>query len=60
MDTLQHVAFSTLEWLSILFIVTVGSITLWLVIVFWHDKTQRESTLKRNYPVLAHFRYFFE
>lgn len=38
-------------------------VLLWVVIltVIWiHDVTQKRSTILRNFPVVGHFRYFFE
>ncbi len=51
---------AVIEFLSFLFIVAVGLGALWFVVTYVRDKTQKESTLRRNYPVIARFRYFFE
>ncbi len=49
-----------LELLSFLFITVVGLGVLWFAFTYVRDKTQTESTLRRNYPVIARFRYLFE
>ena len=49
-----------IEILSLLFIFAIGIGLLWVAVLYVHDKTQTESTLKRNYPVIARFRYLFE
>ncbi len=36
------------------------SLVLWVISAYIVDKTQKKSTLKRNHPVIARFRYFFE
>lgn len=33
---------------------------LWIIGIYLVDKYQRKSTLRRNYPILARFRYLFE
>jgi glutamate synthase domain-containing protein 2 len=50
----------TLEFLVYAFIFIFGSLILGVVILYVYDKNQKTSTLRRNYPVVAHFRYFFE
>lgn len=49
-----------LEILSLIFIFAVGAGLLWAAVLYVHDKYQTESTLRRNYPVIARFRYLFE
>ncbi len=49
-----------LEILAYGFVFTVGSFFLFLIVIYIRDKTQTNSTLRRNYPVVARFRYFFE
>lgn len=43
-----------------LFIITLGLIILAIFIIFILDVTQTKQALRRNYPVVSHFRYFFE
>lgn len=62
MDFMQLPDFviGVLEILSILFITAIGVGLLVVAVLYVRDKTQTESTLRRNYPVIARFRYFFE
>lgn len=50
----------TIEILAYLFIFVVGFFLLILVGLYIIDKFHSRSTLRRNYPVLARFRYLFE
>lgn len=52
--------FILLEVLAVLFIFIVGLSLLTLMIVYIIDITQTKQTIRRNYPVIGRFRYFFE
>jgi len=41
-------------------LITIGIIFLTIIIVFIADVTQTKQAIRRNYPVIGHFRYFFE
>jgi len=60
MTTIQSFAINFLE-ISVLllaFLLGIGIISLvWMYIV---DITQKEQTIRRNYPIIGRFRYFFE
>lgn len=60
MDQLPSFVITALEILSILFICTVGTGIVVVAVLYVIDKYQTDSTLRRNYPVLARFRYLFE
>jgi len=60
MSEIYSVALKLLEFLSYAFIFAIGLAVLCIAVVYVRDKTQTESTLRRNYPVVARFRYFFE
>lgn len=49
-----------LEFLATLFIFVVGLTALALMVVYALDVTQKRQSLRRNYPVIVHFRYLFE
>ncbi|HQT00049.1 MAG: FMN-binding glutamate synthase family protein [Hydrogenophilales bacterium 16-64-46] len=51
---------TALEILAALFIFVVGLAALTLVVTYVLDVTQTRQALRRNYPVLVHFRYAFE
>jgi len=52
--------FNIMQTGSYLFAYVIGFILVLLVIIYIIDITQTKSTLRRNYPVIARFRYFFE
>ena len=58
----QHNDFllSMLEYMSILFIVTVGIILITVIVLYVIDRTQTTQAIRRNYPVIGRFRYWFE
>ena len=49
-----------IQTMAYLFIFIIGLAFLAIIFIYIKDKTQKASTLRRNYPVLAHFRYIFE
>jgi glutamate synthase domain-containing protein 2 len=49
-----------LELLAALFIFVVGSVALWIVVLYVRDVTQTRQAIRRNYPVIGRFRYLFE
>ncbi|MDP3420736.1 MAG: FMN-binding glutamate synthase family protein [Thiobacillus sp.] len=49
-----------LELLAALFVLILGLATLAVIIVYLLDVTQTKQALRRNYPVIVHFRYAFE
>ena len=52
--------FFVIEILAYTFIFVIGMATLWVVCAYILDRFQTQSTLRRNFPVLARFRYSFE
>ena len=49
-----------LGWLATVFIFVVGIFILFLIGVYIADVTQTKHAIRRNYPVIGHFRYYFE
>lgn len=49
-----------LGWLATIFIFVVGIFILFLIGVYIADVTQTKHAIRRNYPVIGHFRYYFE
>lgn len=49
-----------LGWLATVFIFAVGIFIIFLMGVYISDVTQTKQAIRRNYPVIGHFRYFFE
>ena len=56
----QGFLLSTLEVMAALFIVFIGISVLAIIVVFILDVTQTKHAIRRNYPVVGHFRYIFE
>ena len=56
----QPFALALLEFMTTLFIFIIGLIVMAVVIVYLLDVTQTKQAIRRNYPVVGHFRYFFE
>ena len=56
----SHWALQLLTWLEVSFIVCVGTVLLVIVIMYIADVGQHTHTIRRNYPVIGRFRYFFE
>lgn len=53
-------ALQVLTWLEVSFILFVGAALLSLAIMYITDITQNTHTIRKNYPVIGRFRYFFE
>ena len=51
---------TVLEWLTTIFIFTVGLGLLVVIGLYIVDVTQTKSTVRRNFPVVGRFRYLFE
>ncbi|HFD79863.1 MAG TPA: FMN-binding glutamate synthase family protein [Gammaproteobacteria bacterium] len=49
-----------LELMATIFIFVVGLIVLAIIVTYILDVTQTRHAIRRNYPVVAHFRYVFE
>jgi len=50
----------SLEFLASFFVIFVGLCFVAVVVVYFIDITQTKQAIRRNYPVIGHFRYFFE
>jgi len=60
MDAVTEFAKSFLTYAVVLFVFLVGVFVLYVIALYIIDKTQKEHTVRRNYPVIGRFRYFFE
>ncbi|GMR20808.1 MAG: FMN-binding glutamate synthase family protein [Gammaproteobacteria bacterium] len=52
--------FSTLEVMALVFVFIIGLAALAIVILFISDVTQTSQAIRRNFPVIGHFRFLFE
>ncbi len=51
---------TALQVMAALFVVLIGLGVLTVIILFVIDVTQTKSAIRRNYPVVGRFHYFFE
>lgn len=59
MDLLFERVYSILDFLSVLFLVAIGVVVLLVVVTFVVDISQNKDAVRKNYPVVGRFRYFF-
>lgn len=60
MSALQEFAFKFLEFSALAFAFALGVLLLVVAYMYIADITQTKQTIRRNYPVIGRFRYFFE
>lgn len=48
------------SFIAAVLLISIGLLCIWLIALYIIDKTQTKSTIRRNYPVIGRFRYFFE
>ena len=51
---------TTIQTLTYLFVFVIGSALLAVVVIYIIDVTQSTQAIRRNYPVIGRFRYWFE
>ncbi len=57
---IKDILLTVLSYLDVAFVLVIGLIILAVVVVYILDVTQTRQAIRRNYPVVGHFRYFFE
>lgn len=60
MAEISGLALTVLEILAFTFVFILGLGILALLVMYVIDRTQTAHTIRRNYPVIGRFRYFFE
>ncbi len=60
MDALRVFALNFLEVASLLFALFLGLLFLAIIYMYIADVNQTRQAIRRNYPVVGRFRYFFE
>jgi glutamate synthase domain-containing protein 2 len=60
MLSIETFGMEVLGWMAALFILVIGILILFLIGVYIADVTQTKQAIRRNYPVIGHFRYYFE
>lgn len=56
----MHWALTLLTWLEVVFIVLIGTVLLAMIVMYVTDSLQTTHTIRKNYPLIGRFRYFFE
>ena len=59
-DVLQRFSMKVLEISALLFVFLLGVGVLLLIYLYLADVTQSKQTIRKNYPIVGRFRYFFE
>ncbi|NRB41924.1 MAG: FMN-binding glutamate synthase family protein [Pseudomonadales bacterium] len=59
-NDVMEVTLDVLDFLAVLFVFSLGCIILAVIIIYVIDRFQSTHTIRRNYPVIGRFRYFFE
>lgn len=60
MELLAEIAKKFITYTVILFVFLFIVLCCYIVVIYVIDRTQKEHTVRRNYPVIGRFRYFFE
>ncbi len=56
----NHIVALMLDMMATLFVVAIGALLASVVVMYLIDVTQTKQAIRRNYPVIGRFRYFFE
>lgn len=51
---------SVLQILAILFVTSIGAGAIFIIVIYIIDRNQTVHAIRRNYPVIGRFRYWFE
>ena len=57
---IMAITMEVLNILGVLFVCLLGLGVIALIIMYFVDRFQSRHTIRRNYPVIGRFRYFFE
>ncbi|WP_439134083.1 FMN-binding glutamate synthase family protein [Pseudomaricurvus sp.] len=60
MDWLANFIHGFFQFSALLLILALGVGLIWLAYLYWVDVHQTKHAIRRNYPVIGRFRYFFE
>lgn len=56
----NHFVALMLDMMATLFVVAIGGLLAAVIVMYLIDITQTKQAIRRNYPVIGRFRYFFE
>ena len=57
-EMLPSFVLSALNFLATLLVFAIGCVLLGIAVLYIIDRTQTTNTVRRNYPVIGHGRYF--
>ena len=60
MSDFQILAQTIIQWSAVTLLLVLGIGILYVFVLYIIDVTQTRHTIRRNYPVVGRFRYFFE
>lgn len=60
MATLDRIAGAVIEYSALAFLILLASALVVIAVLYYRDVTQTQQAIRRNYPVIGRFRYFFE
>ncbi|MGB0844106.1 MAG: FMN-binding glutamate synthase family protein [Alphaproteobacteria bacterium] len=60
MNMIPDFVITFITFAAALLIFMLGAFLLWLVFIYFVDRTQTQHTIRRNYPVMGRLRYVFE
>lgn len=58
--SMQTFLLGALEVFSIFLVLVLGALVVAVIVTYIFDITQTKTAIRRNYPVIGHFRYFLE
>lgn len=56
----NHFVALMLDMMATVFVISIGALLATVVVMYLIDITQTKQAIRRNYPVIGRFRYFFE
>ncbi len=59
-ESIEHLIRIAMEYMAAIFLLGLFAASVAVVVIYVIDVTQTRQTVRRNYPVIGRFRYFFE
>lgn len=60
LDVLSQLTTSFMEFIAVAFLLMIVALVVTVICLYIADVTQTKQAIRRNYPVIGRFRYFFE
>ena len=58
--SLNAIAHSIISYSALVIVGLIGAGLIYLAVLYYRDVTQTQHAIRRNYPLIGRFRYFFE